>query len=147
MLSQRSRYALRAMLFLARAPHSPMRSPEIASATRISPKFLENILIELRKGGLLVSNRGRRGGYHLARPASQISFADIVRVTDGSLALAPCANEATTRKCEDCPGDDQCQIRQALVSVREKTDQVLNAYDLAAVPPVRAGRQRPRAKS
>ena len=133
MLSQRSRYALRAMLFLARAPHSPMRSPEIATATKVSPKFLENILIELRKAGILISNRGRRGGYILARPASQISFADIVRVTDGSLALAPCANEIASGKCEDCPGEDHCQIRQALVSVREKTDQVLTAYDLTAV--------------
>ena len=135
MLSQRSRYALRAMLFLAHAPHSPMRSPEIATATKISPKFLENILIELRKAGLLISNRGRNGGYILARPASQISFADIVRVTDGSLALAPCANEITSGKCEDCPGEDQCQIRKAFVSVREKTDRVLNSYDLSIAPP------------
>jgi Rrf2 family protein len=133
MLSQRSRYALRAMLFLAHAPRSPMRSTEIATATKISPKFLENILVELRKAGLLISNRGCRGGYILARPASQISFADIVRVTDGSLALAPCANELAPGKCEDCPGEDRCRIRQALVSVREKTHQVLNAYDLTAL--------------
>jgi Rrf2 family protein len=75
MLSQRSRYALRAMLVLAAsATRLPMRTGEIAKAASISPKFLEAILLELRKGGLLISHRGCKGGFQLARPPKQISF-------------------------------------------------------------------------
>jgi Rrf2 family protein len=111
----------------------PMRTGEIARATHISPKFLEAILLELRKAGLLISHRGRKGGFELARPATQISFADIVRVTDGSLALAPCADELSPRTCDHCFGEEACQIRHALLQARNKTDAVLRAYDLAAV--------------
>ena len=134
MLSQRSHYALRAMLVLAAGKaRAPMRTGEIAKAAHISPKFLEAILLELRKAGLLISHRGCKGGFELARPARQISFADIVRVTDGSLALAPCADEISPRTCGDCFGEETCQIRHALLQARAKTDAVLRAYDLAAV--------------
>jgi Rrf2 family protein len=110
---------------------APMRTGDIARAMNISPKFLEAILLELRKAGLLISQRGCKGGFQLARPAEQISFADIVRVTDGSLALAPCADEISPRVCEDCFGEETCQIRHALLLARDKTDMVLRAYDLA----------------
>jgi len=134
MLSQRSRYALRAMMVLAtNAVQGPMRTGEIARTTKVSPKFLEAILLELRKAGLLISQRGCKGGFQLARPAKQISFADIVRVTDGSLAMAPCANEFSPRQCEDCFGEEHCQIRRAMVQARENADRVLQAYDLDAV--------------
>ena len=132
MLSQRSHYALRAMLVLvANASAVPMRTGQIARAAHISPKFLEAILLELRKSGLLVSHRGRNGGFELARPAEQISFADVVRVTDGSLALAPCVSEIAPAKCADCFGEEFCQIRHALLKARLQIDAVLSAYDLA----------------
>ena len=134
MLSQRSHYALRAMLILAAGGvRVPMRTGDVARAAHISPKFLEAILLDLRKAGLLISHRGRKGGFELARPAKQISFADIVRITDGSLALARCADEISPRRCEDCFGEETCQIRHALLQARDKTDAVLRAYDLAAV--------------
>ena len=132
MLSQRSHYALRAMLILAaHGDRAPMCTVEIARAAHISPKFLEAILLELRKSGLLVSHRGRNGGFQLARAPEQISFADVVRVTDGSLALAPCVNEMGPAKCADCFGEEFCQIRHALLRARVQTDAVLRAYDLA----------------
>jgi Rrf2 family protein len=109
-----------------------MRTGEIAKAARISPKFLEAILLQLRKAGLLISHRGCKGGFQLARPPRQISFADIVRVTDGSLALAPCVNEVSPSACDDCFAEETCQIRHALLQARDKTDGVLRAYDLAA---------------
>jgi Rrf2 family protein len=122
------------MLVLAAGKsHEPMRTSQIARATNISPKFLEAILLELRKAGLLISQRGCKGGFRLARPAKQINFADIVRVTDGSLALAPCADEISPGTCGDCFGEERCQIRHALLQARDKTDAVLRAYDLAAV--------------
>jgi Rrf2 family protein len=132
MLSQRSHYALRAMLILAAyGDRPPMRTAHIARAANVSAKFLEAILLALRKSGLLVSHRGRKGGFQLARPAQQISFADVVRVTDGSLALAPCVNEMAPAKCADCFAEEFCQIRHALLKARVQTDAVLSAYDLA----------------
>ena len=132
MLSQRSRYALRAMLVLAASTtHSPMRTAEIARGANISPKFLEAILLELRKAGLLISHRGCKGGFQLARPANQISFADVVRVTDGSLALAPCVNEIAPGKCQDCFEESFCEIRRALLTARDVTANALRSYDVA----------------
>jgi len=133
MLSQRSHYALRAMLILAaHGDRPPLCTAEIARAANVSPKFLEAILLTLRKSGLLVSHRGCKGGFQLARSANQISFADVVRVTDGSLALAPCVNELAPAKCEDCFDEHSCQIRHALLRARVSTDEVLNSYDLAS---------------
>ena len=73
-----------------------------------------------------------RGGFQLARPATQISFADVVRVTDGSLALAPCANEIAPAKCQDCFEEDFCEIRRALLTARDVTANALRSYDVAS---------------
>ena len=104
MLSQRSRYALRALVHLAsRGDFRPAPIGEIAEAVAAPRKFLEAILLELKRRHLLVSSRGRMGGYALARPASEISFADVIRALDGPLALAPCASRTAYRPCETCP--------------------------------------------
>src|ERR1700750_2234163 len=93
MISQKARYALRALLFLAaRGEGAPVQISEIAEKERIPRKFLEAILLELKKTGIVKSARGRAGGYSLGRSAKDISFADILRVTDGPLALAPCVS-------------------------------------------------------
>ena len=132
-LSQRSHYALRAVLILAaHGDRRPMCTAEIARAASISPKFLEAILLELRKSGILISHRGRKGGFQLARPARQISFADVLRVTDGSLALAPCVNEIAPAKCGDCFEEAFCEIRRALLTARDVTSNALRSYDVAS---------------
>src|SRR5690242_13099117 len=103
MLSKRSHYALRALLVLAGGDGvAPMRTGQIAKAASLSPKFLEVILLELRKAGILRSYRGCKGGFLLARPASEISFADIVRVTGGSMALSSCTSEVAYARCDGC---------------------------------------------
>ena len=89
MLSQKSHYALRALLVLAgRGDDQPVQIAEIADTANIPKKFLEQILLELKKPGIVRSHRGRSGGYSLGRPAKDISFADVLRVTDGPLADA-----------------------------------------------------------
>ncbi len=85
-LSARVDYALRAVAELASAPDRPLTSEKLATAQQIPPKFLESILLQLRRGGVVNSQRGPEGGYWLARPADQISLADIIRVIDGPLA-------------------------------------------------------------
>jgi Rrf2 family protein len=132
MLSQRGHYALRALLVLAaNGEGAPMRTPQIAKAANVSPKFLEVILLELRKAGLLRSFRGCKGGFILGRPASEITFADIVRVTDGSLALSSCVCSVAYAPCKDCFNEHYCEIRCALSRAQDMTTAILQSYDLA----------------
>jgi Rrf2 family protein len=108
-----------------------MRTPQIAKAAGLSPKFLEVILLELRKAGLLRSFRGCKGGFVLGRPAAEISFADIVGVTDGSLALSSCVCPVAYAPCKDCFNELTCEIRSALSRAQDMTNTVLESYDLA----------------
>ncbi len=94
-------------------------------------KFLEAILLELARRGVVVSRRGKLGGYSLARPAAQVSFAEVIRVIDGPLALAPCVSRLQFRKCDDCPDLATCSIREALLRARDATADVLEGYSLA----------------
>ncbi len=134
MLSQKARYALRAMLHLAEKPREePTLISEVAERQNVPKKFLELILLDLKKRGLVHSVRGRHGGYVLARPPEQISFAEIIRTIDGPLALAPCASRTAYRRCEDCTDETTCAIRKALIDVRDATADVLERTTLAAM--------------
>ena len=133
MISQKARYALRALLYLAaRGDDAPVQIAEIAEAEKIPRKFLEAILLELKKTGIVRSHRGRSGGYSLGRPAKDISFADVLRVTDGPLALSPCVSVMAYRKCDDCFDEAVCGIRKALLAARDATAEVLESRSLAA---------------
>jgi Rrf2 family protein len=132
MISQKARYALRALLYLAaHAGDGPVQIAEIAEHEHIPRKFLEAILAELRKPGIVRSHRGRNGGYSLGRAARDISFADVLRVTDGPLALSPCVSVMAYRKCEDCYDEAICVIRKALLAARDSTAKILEGRDLA----------------
>ena len=132
MLSQKARYALRALVELARAePEIQLTSAEIATRADAPRKFLEAILLEMARRGLVVSRRGKFGGYTLGRPAGAISFAEVIRVIDGPLALAPCVSQMAFRKCDDCPDLETCALRPALRQARDATAKVLEAYSLA----------------
>jgi Rrf2 family protein len=132
MLSQKAKYALRALVELARAEESQLTAGEIALRADAPRKFLEAILLELSRNRLVASRRGKFGGYTLARPADEISFAEVIRVVDGPLALAPCVSPRLGfRKCEDCPDLAACTLREALLRARDATADVLEAYTLA----------------
>jgi Rrf2 family protein len=131
MLSQRSRYALKALLHLATVEHEdPVSIGSIAEATGVSRKFLEAILNDLKREGLLDSTRGKHGGYRLALPAEQISFARIIRASEGPLALFPCASVNFYRPCPDCDVE-HCTLRRVLASARESVAGVLEGTSLA----------------
>src|SRR5665213_2261203 len=133
MISQKARYALRALLYLAaKGDTAPVQISEIAESENIPRKFLEQILLELKKTGIVRSHRGRAGGYALGRPAKDISFADVLRVTDGPLALSPCVSVIAYRKCDDCFEESICAIRKALLAARDSTADVLESRSLAA---------------
>ena len=132
MLSNRSRYALRAMIHLASLPNGgPATIGEIATAANAPRKFLEAILLDLRRQDLLTSRRGRTGGYALARAANQISFADVIRALEGPLALAPCASRTAYQPCETCPDVMACLLRPVLSEGRDAVAAVFERRTLA----------------
>lgn len=132
MLSQKARYALRAMLHLASQPRDePTLISDIAEQQNVPKKFLELILLDLKKRGLVHSVRGRNGGYVLGRDPEEISFAEVIRIIDGPLALAPCASRKAYRKCDDCTDVRTCAIRRALIIARDATAAVLEGITLA----------------
>ena len=132
MLSQKAKYALRALLVLAtRAGDEPVHIADIAVSENISRKFLEATLLELRKHGILASRRGQRGGYCLARPANEIPFGEVIRIIDGPLAPVSCASVTAFRLCSDCRDPQSCSVRWLMQKVREATASVLDECTLA----------------
>jgi Rrf2 family protein len=138
MLSQKARYALKALFALAaRPPGETVMIAEIAAEARVPRKFLEQILLELKKRGIVHSHRGKHGGYGLGRPPDKISFAEVIRVIDGPLALAPCASVTAYRRCDDCVDEATCTLHRVLVAVRDATADILENRTLveALTPP------------
>jgi Rrf2 family protein len=134
MLSQRAKYALKAMIALAgdRSP-KPLSVTDIAKRANVPRAFLEQILSDLKRRNLLISTRGAHGGFRLARLPQDISFADIIRHIDGPLALAPCASRTAYRPCPECGDVKTCTLRKTLVKARDATAQVLDHTSLADV--------------
>lgn len=134
MLTQRSRYGLRAMLLLAKEPKGapPVPMSRIASEAQVPRKFLEIILTDLRGAGFVESTRGKQGGFHLAQPPHMISFGDIIRVIEGPLALIPCVSRTAYKRCKDCQDEATCAIRRAMMDVRDDTARILDGRSLAS---------------
>ena len=132
MLSQKTKYALHALLYLADRPAGePTLIADIAKSQQMPRKFLELILLELKRHGLVRSMRGKHGGYTLAKPAESISFGQVVRYIDGPLALVPCASKTAYRRCEDCLSEDECAIRETMRRARDAVARVLDNANLA----------------
>lgn len=133
MLSQRGRYALKAMLNLARCAtaRQPKQVSLIASEENIPRKFLEAIMSELREEGLVESVRGKFGGYRLPRPAEMITFGQIMRVTDGPIALVPCVSHNFYKRCDDCVDETSCALRRVMAEVRREASEILDRTSLA----------------
>jgi Rrf2 family protein len=132
MITQRSKYALRALLMLAQQPEGRLvLIGDIAERENVPKKFLELILLDLKRHGLLRSQRGRNGGYALARRPDTITFGEIIRVTDGPLAPIPCASLSGYQRCADCADEDACAIRKVMRQVRDAISEVLDRTTLA----------------
>jgi|HubBroStandDraft_2_1064218.scaffolds.fasta_scaffold25817_3 Rrf2 family protein len=143
MLSQKARYALRALIALgSRQTEEPMLIADIAEEADVPRKFLEQILLELKKRGIVHSHRGKFGGYTLGRVPDDISFAEVIRTIDGPLALTPCASRTAFRRCDDCKDEVTCAIRKVLLNVRDATSDILESHTLAhALADEKAGRK------
>lgn len=132
MISQKARYALRALTALSKAdPSEPMLISDIAVSQSIPKKFLEQILLDLKRAGIVCSRRGKMGGYLLLKPANAITFGEILRLIDGPIAPLPCLSVTAYRKCEDCDGEQQCEIRHVFARVADATRDVLFSTSIA----------------
>jgi Rrf2 family protein len=132
MLSQKAKYALRALLMLARHNRQqPLQIADISEQQHIPRKFLESILLELKHHGLVESRRGKKGGYSLLKSPSDIYFGQLIRLIDGPLGPLPCVSKAAFRPCPDCQDIETCEIRRVMQRVRDATAAVLDTATLA----------------
>jgi Rrf2 family protein len=132
MLSQKARYALHALIVLAQHDgEEPMQIADVAAEARVPRKFLEQILVDLKRRGIVRSQRGRAGGYFIGKAPKDISFADVIRTIDGPLALAPCVSVTAYHKCDDCVDEATCSIRKVLMAARDATADVLESRTIA----------------
>lgn len=132
MLSQKTRYAIRAMQHLAdRYGEGPVQLAEIAAAQKIPANFLTTILSELGRFGIVDSLRGKDGGYWLALSPVDITYGDLIRVMRGSLALVPCASRFAHEKCKNCLEEGDCRTRALMLQVRDRTAELLDSIRLS----------------
>jgi len=139
MLSQKTRYTIRALQHLAdHYGEGPVPLADIADGQNIPRKFLTVILSEMGREGIVGAQRGRDGGYWLARPPAEVSYGDIVRLTRGSLALVPCASRLAHEDCRNCVAQQQCRLHRVMLSVRDATAEILDGISLADTPAIAA---------
>lgn len=126
MLTKKTKYAVKALMVLARnQDNAPMLISNIAEKEKLPKKFLEAILLELKRNGFLGSKKGAGGGYYLLKPASDIKLVSVIRVIDGPIALLPCVSLNFYERCEECTDEPYCGIRDVMVDVRDATLKIL----------------------
>ena len=131
MLSKKAKYALKALLFLYKnEDRGVILIAEISETEGIPKKFLEQILLELKKQGILQSKRGKEGGYFLGKKASEIGIGQVVRIIDGPLAPIPCVSKMAYRRCDECIDEKTCEIRNLFMQVRDATIEILDNTSL-----------------
>jgi Rrf2 family protein len=132
MISQKAKYALRALVSLARAGRGQSRMiGEISKDQTIPKKFLEQILLELKRAGIVNSRRGRMGGYELLKAPEEITYGEVLRLIDGPIAPLPCLSKIAYKKCVDCQDEGSCEIRHVFERVTLATRAVLDRTSLA----------------
>ncbi|MGD0586389.1 MAG: Rrf2 family transcriptional regulator [Oryzomonas sp.] len=132
MISKKTKYALKALYHLAGQPSSqPVLISDLAKAENIPKKFLEFILLSLRKGGVLQSRIGKGGGYYLASAPSKVTLGSVVRILEGDLAPVQCLSQTNYARCDECDDEAICGIRLVMVDVNNALAQVLDNLTLA----------------
>ena len=131
MLTQKTRYSMLAMVRLAKEyGKGTLMINEIAESERIPKRFLESILLELKKSGYLSSKLGKNGGYFLIKDPKDVSLLEIVRLFEGSIALLKCTSEKYYEPCEHCKDEENCAVRGTFKDIREYTFNKLAATSL-----------------
>jgi Rrf2 family protein len=133
MLTRKAKYGLKAMLQLAREhERGPVVIGQLADHDRMPKKFLESILLDLKRRGLVKSRKGPHGGYQLGRTPDRISIGEVIRTLDGPLALVSCVSQTAYAPCEECVTERDCAVRRVFQEVRDQTARILDGTTLAS---------------
>lgn len=114
MITQKTKYALKSLMVLAdekAGDAEALRIEDIAERSGAPKRFLEHILLDLKRGGMIGSRRGRKGGYELIKDPRHVSLAAILRLIDGPMAPLPCLSRKAYRRCDDCKDEETCRVR------------------------------------
>ncbi len=131
MISKKTKYAINALVHLAkRKDEGPILISQIADSERIPQKFLEAILLDLKKAGILASKKGKGGGYYMSKSPADIHMAEVMRLFDGPIALLPCVTYMYYERCDECKDEETCGIRDVFLELRNKTVDLLKGATL-----------------
>ncbi len=132
MLSMKTKYGIKALAYIARQKDLKIvQIATIAKEENIPHKFLESILLSMRKAGFLGSKKGKDGGYYLLKNPEDILMTDVFRVLEGPIAMLPCVSLNFYERCEDCPDENKCSVHKLMIQVRDSTLNVLKNNTLA----------------
>ncbi|MBF8150195.1 Rrf2 family transcriptional regulator [Winogradskyella sp. F6397] len=132
MLSKKTKYGIKALVHLARLEdRSPVQISTISKTENISQKFLESILLTLRKNGILGSKKGKGGGYYLLKDPKEIPMTTVMRLLEGPIAMVPCVSLNFYEKCADCKDEDACAVNKLMLKVRDNTLEIFRNTTLA----------------
>jgi Rrf2 family protein len=132
MLSKKTKYGLKALGYLSKQElYVPVLISDISQSENISKKFLESILLTLKKSGLLDSKRGKGGGYYLLKKPEEIKISSIIRILEGPIAMLPCVSLNHYEKCDDCTSEESCSLNILMAEVRDSTLKILENKTLA----------------
>lgn len=130
MLSKKCKYAIHALVHMGHQPEEKFLIKEISESCSIPKKFLETILLDLNRAGILGSKQGKGGGYFLRKKIQEIDLAEVVRLFDGAIALVPCATYKYYERCAECKDEVTCSIRHAFLAIRNETVEMLKKNTL-----------------
>jgi Rrf2 family protein len=134
LLSRKSKYGLKALLLLAQeSGGEPVLISRLAERDGLPHKFLEAILLDLKRHGFVESKKGKGGGYYLLRKPEEITFGEVIRVLEGPLALVPCVSQTAYRPCVECVDEATCGVRLAMQQVRDATADILDGTTLSDI--------------
>lgn len=134
MLNKKTKYALQALIVLGGTnSDSPMLISSISEQANIPKKFLEQILLELKNGGILDSRKGQGGGYFLKKEPSKITLGQVIRITSGAVALVSCVSKTAYAPCPECPDEASCGIKAVMEDVHGVTTAILDTRSLADI--------------
>ena len=132
MLSKKTKYGIKALTFLAKQEdRTPVAIATISKSENISLKFLESILLTLRKNGILGSKKGKGGGYYLLKEPKEIQMTSIMRVLEGPIAMVPCVSLNFYEKCDDCPDENTCTVHNLMIQIRDSSLQIFRNTSLS----------------
>ena len=133
MLSKKCKYAIHALVHMARDPEEKFLIKDISEACNIPKKFLEAILLDLKRSGVLGSKQGKGGGYFLRMKPADVNLADVVRQFDGAIALVSCAAHKFYEPCAECEDEETCTVHDAFLQIRNATVEMLKADTLESL--------------